>query len=139
MKKVILYFSLLAFLSCGNPDDGNPILPDIQVNESLFLNNPSNNDLLFTGGYVIIGGGIKGIVVYRGAGEQFFAFDLACPHLSPSECTKMDIEDGFFMVCTCDDTKFALALGGAPQSGTKYPAKEYKVSKSGSTLIISNF
>jgi len=139
MKNIFLLFILCLFFACGDPDDGNPILPDVAVNQTIYLNNPANNALLFTGGYVEIGGGIKGIVVYRGAGEQFFAYDLACPHLNPSACTKMIIEDAFFMVCTCDETKFSLALGGAPQSGTKYPAKEYKVTKSGETLVIRNF
>jgi hypothetical protein len=51
----------------------------------------------------------------------------------------MIVEDGLNMECTCDNTKFALALGGAPQSGTQYPAKQYRVIKEGETLIITNF
>lgn len=139
MKKIFaVYLVLFSLANCTDSGNDNPILPNVAVNQTVYLNNPSNNDLLFPGGYVLIPGGIKGIVVYRGNGDLFYAFDLACPHLPPNDCTKMTV-DGLNMICTCDDTKFALALGGAPQSGTKYPAKEYKVVKNGETLKITNF
>ncbi|MCK0129967.1 hypothetical protein MWU59_00480 [Flavobacteriaceae bacterium F08102] len=139
MKNSLILLLICCISACGDTEDGNPFLPNVAVNQTVYLSNPSNNALLFTGGYVEIGGGIKGIVIYRGAGDQFYAYDLACPHLTPNECSKMVIEDAFYMVCTCDETKFALGLGGAPQSGTKYAAKQYKVTKSGETLLINNF
>jgi len=137
MKKILVIFLFIGLLACSNTDDNNPVLPDVAVNTTVFLNNPSNNDLLFVGGYVEISGGIKGIVVYHGIGDNYFAYDLACPHLAPNECTKMTV-DGLHMICTCDNSKFALALGGAPQSGTPYPAKAYNVVKNGDSLLITN-
>ena len=139
MYKFFYILLITGFISCSNSDDQNPILPDVPVNITLFLNNPSNNNLKAVGGMVEVSGGIKGIVVYRASIDNYLAYDLACPHLSPSACTKMIVEDGLNMECTCDNTKFALALGGAPQSGTQYPAKQYRVIKEGETLIITNF
>lgn len=139
MKNTLYILFAFFIVSCSNSDDNNPNLPDVAVNKTLYLNNPSNNDLLFAGGYVEISGGIKGIVVYRGNNDTFYAYDLACPHLPVDQCGKMVIEDGIFMVCTCDDTKFALALGGAPQSGTKHAAKAYNVIKEGEKLMITNY
>ena len=139
MKKLGVIILLLSLFSCSNTDDPNTILPYVPVNETVYLNNPSNNNLLSVGGWVEISGGIKGIVVYHAGIENYLAYDLACPHLSPSVCSKMIVEDGLNMECTCDNTKFALALGGAPQSGTQYPARQYRVIKNGNTLIITNF
>lgn len=139
MQKLIIFILLFGLLSCSNTDDPNTILPNFPVSEEVNLSNPSNNALLAVGGWVEISGGIKGIVVYHASIDNYLAYDLACPHLQPSECTKMIIEDGLTMKCTCDDTKFALALGGAPQSGTQFPAREYRVIKDGNTLFITNF
>jgi len=140
MKNIVVAFLILfTLINCTDPDDNNPFLHNIAVDQTVYLNNPSNNNLLFVGGYVEIPGGIKGIVVYRGSGDLFYAFDLACPNSPPSDCTKMTV-DGVNMICSCDDSKYALALGGAPQqSSTKYGAKEYKVVNNGQTLLITNF
>ena len=139
MKKILVIILFLGIISCSNTEDPNDILPDIPVNVTLYLNNPSNNNLLSVGGWVEKTGGIKGIVVYHASIDNYLAYDLACPHLQPSACTKMIIEDGLTMKCTCDETKFALALGGAPQSGTQFPARQYRVIKNGDSLIITNF
>ena len=141
MKKLVVIILFLGLFSCSNSDDPNNILPNIPVNVTLYLNNPSNNNLLSVGGWVETAGGIKGIVVYHASFDNYLAYDLACPNLPPSDCTKMIIEGGLIMKCTCNnDAKYALALGGAPQqSWTLYPAKEYRVVKNGDTLIITNF
>ncbi len=134
--------ALLIFLTLMNctdsENDNNPYLREVAVNITVYLNNPSNNNLLFAGGYVEISGGIKGIVVYRSANDVFYAFDLACPNSPPGDCSKMTV-DGLNMICSCDDTKYALPLGGAPQNGGKYGAKEYKVINNGQSLLITNF
>ncbi len=139
MQKLIIFILFFGLLSCSSTDDPNTILPNFPVNEEVNLINPTNNALLAVGGWVEIPGGIKGIVVYHASIDNYLAYDLACPHLNPNECTKMIIEDGLTMKCTCDDTKFALALGGAPQSGTQFPARQYRVIKDGNILIITNF
>jgi len=139
MQKLIAVILFFGLLSCSSSDDGNTILPNIPVNETIFLNNPSNNNLLSVGGWVLISGGIKGIVVYHASIDNYLAYDLACPHLNPSECSAMIVEDGLNMECTCDESKFALALGGAPQNGTPFAAKQYRVIINGNTLIITNF
>ena len=138
MQKLFIAILFLSLLSCSNSNDGNNLLPNVPVNETVFLNNPTNNNLLSVGGWVEIPGGIKGIVVYHATIDSYLAYDLACPHLAPNECTKMIVEDGLNMECTCDNTMFALALGGAPQSGTQFAARQYRVIKNGNSLLITN-
>ncbi len=138
MKKIVLLLLFVGLYACDTTDDNNSNLPDVAVNITVYLNNPTNNNLLFVGGAVEINGGIKGIVVYRSSNDQFFAYDLACPHKAVNECDKMTV-DGLFMICPCDNSKFALALGGAPQSDTPHAAKQYRVVKNGNSLLITNF
>ena len=140
MKRLLLVIIVTIVISCQTSDDGNPILPNVPVNETVFLNNPSSLPLQSPGGSIAINGGISGIFVYNLNNNQYFAYDRACPHLTLQQCsTPMVINDGLNMECNCDGTKFALALGGAPQSGTQYSAREYKVVKNGDTLLITNF
>jgi len=139
MQKIFVIILFFGLISCSNSDDRNPVLPNVPVNETVFLNNPSSQNLLAVGGYIEIQGGISGIFVYNFNNTQFFAYDRACPHLPVGDCSAMTITDGISMECECDKSKFALALGGAPQSGTPYAARQYDVVKNGNTLIITNF
>ena len=135
MKKLILFILIVNALACGTTDDGNPILPDIPVNQTVFLN--TQNELQAIGGSALISGGIAGIIVYRFSNEQFLAWDRACPHLQPQTCSRMNI-NGLLMECPCDQTTFSI-LDGSPQNNTPYPARQYRVIKEGETLFITNF
>ena len=136
MKKIFILLIITTFFSCDSSDDGNSILPNVTVNETVFLNIQSN--LRAVGGSATIPGGISGIIIYHVTNEQFLAFDRACPHLAPQQCSSMTLS-GVLMTCSCDDTKFSI-LDGAPQSGTQFAARQYRVINNGNeTLTITNF
>ncbi len=135
MKQLILIILFLSLLSCGTSDDGNTTLPNVPVNETVFLN--TTVDLQVVGGSTVISGGISGIIIYRFSTDQFLAWDRACPHIPPNQCTAMTL-DGLLMLCSCDDSRFSI-LDGSPQSGTPFAARQYRVIKNGETLIITNF
>ncbi|WP_117882035.1 hypothetical protein [Aureibaculum luteum] len=140
MKNIVVAFFLIFTLTnCTDSGvENNPYLGDIAVYHTVYLNNSTSINLQFVGGYIVEPGGYKGIVVYRGTSDLYYAFDLACPNSPLGDCSKMTV-DGLNMICSCDDSKYALALGGAPQSGTRYGAKEYRVVNNGQTLLITNF
>ena len=136
MKNIFLALIIFVFLACGSSDDpNNSPLPNITVNETIFLN--IQTSLQVVGGSATIPGGISGILVYRLNNAQFLAWDRACPHLPPQQCSPMTF-DGLLMTCTCDDTNFSI-LDGSPQSGTEFAAKQYRVVRNGESLIITNF
>ena len=136
MKNIFLALICCCFFACGSSDDNNDCpLPNITVNETVFLN--IQTGLQVVGGSANIPGGISGILVYRLNNTQFLAWDRACPHLPPQQCSPMTF-DGLLMTCTCDDTSFSI-LDGSPQSGTECPAKQYRVVRNGESLIITNF
>ena len=139
MKKTFLLITLIIITSCGtNDDDNNPFLSDIPVNVTLNLNLPLYNDLQFDGTSAFIENqGNKGIIVYRFTENNILAWDAACPHLAPSECTAMSLV-GVEIICSCDNSKFSF-LDGSPQSGTPYPMKQYRAVKNGNSITITNF
>ncbi len=135
MQKIIAVILFISLYSCGTSDDGNTVLPNVPVNETVFLNTTGN--LQAVGGSAIIPGGISGIIIYRFSTDQFFAWERACPHIAPNQCSPMTLE-GLLMICSCDDSKF-LILDGSPQNDTPFSARQYRVIKNGETLIITNF
>ncbi|MDH3323818.1 MAG: hypothetical protein OEM04_12550 [Flavobacteriaceae bacterium] len=139
MKKAVFIILLLLTFSCSDSnDDPNNILPNIPVNETIFLDLPQYIDLNHPGNYAYSGGGISGIIIYRTLGSGYLAFERAAPHLRPQDCSQMKVNMPF-MVCGCDDSKFSI-LDGSPQTdGVNYPARQYRVTVNGNTLQINNY
>lgn len=142
MKKFIL--SLLLFIlfnSCdSNNIDDNDILPNIPVNETIFLNNPEYINLQVVGGWAYTQGGISGIIVYHSGINNFIAFERSAPHLSPKPCSRMDVKNSIIMRCSCDESEFNILNGAPLTDGVSYSARQYRTVLMGnSTLQITNF
>ena len=138
IKKVFFFFITLIFFSCeGNILPAN-CLREFPVNINTDLNNPQLNNAQTPGGYADLSGGSKGILLLNINGSQFVAFDKLCPQ---SDCdAPMIFENGLVLKCFCDASEYSVNFGGAPQTeGFECPAIEYKVSKNGSVIRISNF
>ena len=103
------------------------------------LNLPDYNKLRIERGVVQLDNvGLRGIVVIN-IGNNYMAWDRACPSQALSDCSQMTLEsDHFFMLCPCNGVKYNL-LNGQPQSKeTSYPMLNYQVVKQGDVLVISN-
>ena len=139
-RLIILTLSILVVVgstSC-NRKNGSGI-PYVPVNYQLTVSNPEFSPLLAIGGWVYIGGGSKGIIVYRASPEEFRAYDRHCTYLVEDGCrVSMDNTDIFAVDNLCCKSKF-LIIDGAP---TKGPAaiglQQYNTSFDGNTLRINN-
>jgi nitrite reductase/ring-hydroxylating ferredoxin subunit len=143
-KTLFLFAFLLAFmavLSCSDDgDDGNQFLPNVPVNQTIFLNNPEFIDLQVVGGWAYAQGGISGIVIYHSGINSYLAFERSAPHLTPRACSRMNVENSLVMVCPCDDAEFNLLNGAPLTEGIRYAARQYRVLITGpNTLQITNF
>ena len=141
MKKIIFAFIIiLVFSNCTSNTQNNDILPYIPVDETVDLSLPKYVDLNVPGGWAYGEGGIKGIVIYNINGTQFKAFERAAPHIQPSACSQMVVENGLRMRCLCDDSEFNILNGAPLTEGVKYSAREYLVTNfTGTILRITNF
>lgn len=142
MQKKI-FFNLLFFIllsGCSKSVIENDLLPAVTVNETIDLNLPKFINLQVPGGFAYTSGGVNGIIIYNLNGNQFKAFDRACPHLAVSSCTQMEVKNTIKLVCPCDNSEFNI-LNGAPltEGITRY-AREYLVTVfNANTLRITNF
>ena len=107
VKKLLTLFLLLTFISCNDDsNDFRDLLPVVQVNKTIFLNNPEFIDLQVVGGWAYSSGGISGLIIYHSGINNFIAFERSAPHLSPEACSRMSVKNGLFMECPCDDSLF---------------------------------
>ena len=141
MKKVFFAFITILILSnCSTESQNNDILPYVQVNQSVDLSLPEFVDLNVPGGWAYGNGGIKGIIIYNINGRQFKAFERAAPHLQPSSCSQMIVENTIIMKCPCDDSEFQIINGAPRTKGITHSAREYLVTNlNGNILRITNF
>lgn len=141
MKKLLALILLLTLFSCN--DDGNEfndLLPEVPVNQTIFLNNPEFINLQVVGGWAYASGGISGIIIYHYGTNSYLAFERSAPHLRPQACSKMTVENGLTMECSCDDSVFNILNGAPLTDGINYSARRYRVLNTGpNTLQITNF
>lgn len=141
VKKLLTLLILFTLLSCNDDgDEFRDLLPEVQVNKTVFLNNPEFIDLQVVGGYAYTSGGISGIIIYHYGIDTFIAFERSAPHLSPQACSKMSVKNGLTMECPCDDSVFNILNGAPLTDGVTYAARQYRVLNTGpNTLQITNF
>lgn len=84
--------------------------------------------------------GYKGIVLYREADLEFYAYDLTCTEY-PEHDEAVEEDETFVGVFECPDcgSTYVLVNGAYPNSGpAEFPLVQYKTSIQGDVLIISN-
>ena len=141
VKKIVLILALILCWSCSdNNDPSDQFLPNVPVNQTIFLNNPEFIDLQVVGGWAYSQGGISGIIVYHAGIDNYLAFERSAPHLRPQNCSRMTVKDNLFMVCACDQSEFSLLTGAPRTPGVNIAARQYRVLRTGpNTLQITNF
>ncbi|MEN8137927.1 MAG: hypothetical protein ABFR62_05805 [Bacteroidota bacterium] len=123
MLRRIFFIAIIALIYSCKSD--SVYLPDIAVDEYVYINNPSNIKLQSPGGWAYHKGGIKGLIIYRTSSEKFKAYDRACPHISPNTCSILNVEDDIIAKCECDEKTFLLVTG-EPIDGASHGLKEYR-------------
>ncbi len=84
--------------------------------------------------------GYRGIVLYRAADLEFYAYDLTCTEY-PEHDEAVEEDDTFVGVFECPDcgSTFVLVNGAYPNSGpAEFPLVEYRTSIQGDVLLITN-
>ena len=140
IKKTLIFFSFLILLNCSSNEDLTNCIQSLPLNITTDLNNPQLINALVPGGFVVLTGGSKGVLLMNVNGSEFIAYDKLCPADACS--TPMTFDGSFTLKCNCDGSEYGVGkgIGGAPQTdGFICPAIEYRVIKNGSVLRITNF
>lgn len=114
-------------------------IPYVPVNFQLTVSNPEFSPLLAVGGWLYIGGGSRGIIVYRFSPDEFRAYDRHCTFQVTENCrTSMDNTDITAVDTECCDSHF-LIVDGAPIAGpAAVGLHQYNTSFDGNILLIYN-
>jgi len=147
MKHILflLLFTAIAFSCEKSYYTSIPDLPAyLELNlEDLTDLNPSLAYKTFTKPRLAIDKlGFGGILVINGLGESglnLYAYDLACPVEVQSNVRVVPDKSAVTATCPKCGAVFTIATGtGAPQSGTKYYLKSYRVISSATQYIVTN-
>jgi hypothetical protein len=84
--------------------------------------------------------GYRGIVLYREADLEFYAYDLTCTEY-PEHDEAVEEDETFVGVFECPDcgSTYVLVNGAYPNSGpAEFPLVQYRTSIQGDVLLITN-
>ena len=142
MKKLLLILPLVFLISCGDDDRINNcnFLIDVGVNATVNLNLTEFSQLMFTSEVVYISnqGGNAGFYVINVGNDNYRAWDAADPNHAQNSCSFLQ-RDGLEVTCGCpDENRYNLFTGQALGEQLPCGLKEYRVTVSGSNLIINN-
>jgi nitrite reductase/ring-hydroxylating ferredoxin subunit len=136
-KKILFLFSCCLFINCSDTSNLANCIRSSPISLVKDLNNPEMINVQTPSGFVELSGGRNGILLFNKNGNDFVAFDKFCPN---NDCTSAMTFSNRLLQCACDESKYSVDFGGAPQTeGFECPAIEYRVTKNGSTIRISNF
>ncbi len=139
VRKYSMVVGFLVIASCGSDlsDDAIPLpsFADLQLNLSL----PSNFALQATGGYKLIGDGVRGIILYRKNASTVLAFERNCSYQPNDACATVEVHtSGLFMNDPCCGSTFRFEDGN-PTGGVAWrPLQQYSATLSGNTLTVTS-
>jgi nitrite reductase/ring-hydroxylating ferredoxin subunit len=116
-------------------------IPYFKVDQYLLLNNPSNIGLNAVGGFVILNGGSRGILVYHRSYNEYVAFDRHCTWQTQQTCGQVspDSSSTVILNCGCCASKFSMIDGSVLNAPATRPLLQYNAQLSdAATLHIYN-
>ena len=134
---IFLITTVFVFFS-GCKKDGNT--PECgYVNYSIYTSEPQFLSLNAVSGWIYIGGGCKGIIVYRKSQDEFLAFERACTYDADNSCPGVTVEgNNINAVDTCCGSKFQIFDGNVTKGPASRPLQQYRTSFDGSVLEVFN-
>jgi hypothetical protein len=137
MKSAFYILSALFFLStCNTKDD---YIQEVYVNINIDLNLPEYSDLQVSGNSIFIEGGVEGIIIYHGVGNDYKVYDRNCSYEPSLSCSQIDSVDAGIAYCGCCTSAFLLSNNASVlNSPALLPLKKYYWTLSGSHMHISN-
>ena len=138
IMKSSLYILIISLLiaSCNSKDD---YIAEVYVNILVDLNLPLYSDLQVSGNSIFIEGGVEGIIIYHGVGDDYRVYDRNCTYEPSRACAYIDSVSSGIAYCGCCTSAFLLGQdGAAANSPALLPLKAYYFTLNGDQMRISN-
>jgi len=133
--KLALYIlsTLLFFSSCNTKDD---YIQEVYVNINIDLNLPEYSDLQVSGNSIFIEGGVEGIIIYHGVGNDYKVYDRNCSYQPSLSCSQIDSVDAGIAYCSCCSSAFLLSNNAnVLNSPALLPLKAYNWSLGNNNML----
>src|SRR5688572_22531461 len=89
-NKYVFILLIVTGFSCGK---NRSVIPNVLVDITVNVNNPSYMTLTAVGGFMYFSGGSRGIIAFRNSTESFNAFDRHCPYEPEESCGVLTIQN----------------------------------------------
>lgn len=138
MKFRGLVTGLVVLLCACGKDDGTYI-PEVYVNYTVPVNDPSISALNSPGGAVVINGhGVAGIIIYRRADNVYMAYDR-CSSVNPQNKCAVTLDNPSLTATDpCSGAKFSLFDGTPVKAPATKNLKQYQVTANSLYLMVTN-
>ena len=124
MKRVVLV--LIISLLVWSCNDQNDYIQDVYVNENINLSLPEYSDILIPGNSIFIDGGVEGIIIYHGIGNNYKIYDRNCSYEPSLACSYIDSVNSGIAFCGCCPSVFDISNSGTPiNAPALLPLKQY--------------
>ena len=136
--KSLFAIVLISSLSGCTPDISDDAIPQIPFDDIVLeLTLPSNQPLATNGGTIYIGGGVRGILVYRENESRYIAFERNCSYHPNDACATVNVDQTkLFMVDPCCQSRFRFPDGTPTDGPAIRPLNRYVTDLDGTTLTI---
>ena len=141
MKKIFpLFLCMFLFgagFSCKKSDES---IPNVSVNIHISISDPNFVALNAVGGWVYVTGGVKGIVIYCKAVNEYMAYERNCSYHPNESNAKVDVDasTNLFLNDASCGSKFLITDGSVQQGPASSPLKHYTTSFDGSYVNVYN-
>ena len=128
---------LFSFFACTDEENNN--IPFAEVNFQIPLNDPALNNLQTVGGWEMIAGGSRGIILYRLSTTEIKAYDRHCTFQPWNTCALVSVDaNNFTATDPCCGSSFLLRNGDVSNPPASIPLKQYNAFVDGNQLFITN-
>ena len=136
MSIYVLIISITLFYSCNNKDD---FIQDVYVNELIDLSLPIYSEISTEGNAIFVPGGVEGIIIYHGIGQNYKVYDRNCSYEPSLTCSYIDSVNSGIAYCGCCSSAFLISNSGeAINAPAILSLKAYNWSLSNNILRIFN-
>ena len=145
LKKILILLFLflcstffLVSNSCKK-DKKEDNIPYVYVDFYINTNSTQFLELHSVGGWVSVTGGVRGIIIYRKAVDEFIAYERNCTYQPNNTCALVSVDNSNLMLIdSCCGSMFLLTDGTVIKSPASIPLKQYRTSFDGATLHVFN-
>ena len=137
MKFFVLSLLIIStFFSCNKKED---YIQDVYVNEFIDLTLPEYDELKTSGNSIFVDGGVEGIIIYHGIGNEYKAYDRNCSYQPSLSCAVIDSVSSGIAYCGCCPSAFLINNSGESiNAPALLPLKSYNLSLENNILRVFN-